>query len=176
MRLFLAVSLPQPVCAALDTTMDELRRRGVSGSFTRRENLHLTLAFLGETHRVKCLTELLSRLKAAPFELTIQGLGQFGDTWWAGAAPNPQLQELVYRLRSELSAAGFPVDSRRFCAHITLARRVRAVQGAFPAFAPLTFTVDRITLMHSHRVDGLLTYTPVWEQTLIGPQNPTKKK
>lgn len=170
MRLFIAIPLSQQVRDALDALMARLLAMGVVGSFTRRENLHLTLAFLGETHRTECLMELLARLKIPSFELTVQGVGRFSDTWWAGIAPSPQLEELVHQLRRELAAAGFLVDIRGFSPHITLARRVQAPDGVFPAFARVPLRVDRIALMHSHRVNGLLTYTPVFERPLITVQ------
>ena len=47
MRLFLAIQLSPAVREALLTAQDALRRQG-RGSFPPPENLHLTLAFLGE--------------------------------------------------------------------------------------------------------------------------------
>ena len=46
MRLFLAIELSDAVKNQLCAAMDTLRANARSGNFTRRENLHLTLAFL----------------------------------------------------------------------------------------------------------------------------------
>ena len=61
MRLFLAIQLSPAVREALLTAQDALRRQG-RGSFPPPENLHLTLAFLGEAEdparaRVLCLPQ-----------------------------------------------------------------------------------------------------------------------
>ena len=52
MRLFLAIQLSPAVREALLTAQDALRRQG-RGSFPPPENLHLTLAFLGEGQRTR---------------------------------------------------------------------------------------------------------------------------
>ncbi len=48
MRLFIAVQLSEPMRGAISKVQDGLLRLGVRGSYTPRENLHLTLAFIGE--------------------------------------------------------------------------------------------------------------------------------
>lgn len=54
MRLFVAILFPEPVRKALMDTMAQMRAQGAHGNFTRPENLHLTLAFLGETGAEGC--------------------------------------------------------------------------------------------------------------------------
>ena len=48
MRLFLAFALSGAMRNALQEVQDDLRRAGVRGNYTPPENLHLTLAFIGE--------------------------------------------------------------------------------------------------------------------------------
>jgi len=52
MRLFVALKLSEPVLDRLSKTTRELKTHAVSGRFSHRENLHLTLAFIGETTNV----------------------------------------------------------------------------------------------------------------------------
>ena len=52
MRLFVAAALPESWKDALDRAARALADQGVRGNFTRRENYHLTLVFLGETDRL----------------------------------------------------------------------------------------------------------------------------
>ena len=47
MRLFIALPAPEHVRQALEETQAALKKAGVRGRFTPPENLHLTLAFLG---------------------------------------------------------------------------------------------------------------------------------
>ena len=57
MRLFAAIRFSPAVEEALWAAVGDLRCRG-AGTFTRRENLHLTLAFIGETDRLVKLVVL----------------------------------------------------------------------------------------------------------------------
>ena len=48
MRLFIAIQLDERVKNALEHMQTALRKQRVAGNYTRAENLHLTLAFIGE--------------------------------------------------------------------------------------------------------------------------------
>lgn len=48
MRLFIAINLSDAMKDALINTQCEMYDRGVRGNYTKEENLHLTLAFIGE--------------------------------------------------------------------------------------------------------------------------------
>jgi 2'-5' RNA ligase len=48
MRLFIAIHFSPGVREVLLSAIDSLRAQAVSGNFTRPENLHLTLAFIGD--------------------------------------------------------------------------------------------------------------------------------
>ena len=89
MRLFLAIQLSPAVREALLTAQDALRRQG-RGSFPPPENLHLTLAFLGETADLAGVRAVLSQVSCRPFSLAVGGPpGHFGDLWWAGVRADP---------------------------------------------------------------------------------------
>jgi len=63
MRLFAAICLSPAVRASLADTITTLRGQG-KGTFTRPENLHLTLAFIGETDRVEAAQAALQYHKS----------------------------------------------------------------------------------------------------------------
>ena len=48
MRLFIAVPLAEDMKKALVACMHDLKRQGVEGNYVPAQNLHLTLAFIGE--------------------------------------------------------------------------------------------------------------------------------
>ena len=76
MRLFVAILFPEPVRKALMDTMAQMRAQGAHGNFTRPENLHLTLAFLGETGAEGCRAAVRavdSVCGRAPFSLSLGG-------------------------------------------------------------------------------------------------------
>ena len=166
MRLFIAIRFSREVETALGQAISGLRAVSAGGNFTRAENLHLTLAFIGESRDTKTLCRVIDSCAGAAFPLAIGGAGRFGDLYWVGVASNPALEALALRLQKALRGAGFPVETRPFRPHITIARRV---QGAHPlAFeAPRAeMTVGRISLMESLRQEGKLVYRELYGRTL----------
>ena len=48
MRLFVAIQLSDEMKKALVGCMHDLKKQGVDGKFVPAQNLHMTLAFIGE--------------------------------------------------------------------------------------------------------------------------------
>lgn len=175
MRLFYAI-LPSEDCVqTLWQTRETLRTKLASASFTKRNNIHLTVQFLGETNRLEAAVDCMASLDAAPFRLAFKGIGRFkredGDILWAAAKPQPALDALGAALRKNLLAAGFSFDAKPLRGHITLARRAIYPAGlSFAALSPLLpsceTAVDTLVLMRSERQNGRLVYTEVAGQRL----------
>jgi len=129
-RVFFALWPP----AALSAQLAEVART-TAGQFggrpTRRETIHLTLAFLGEVAESR-LPELLGiarRIKGAAFDLQIDHLGFWAHNHllWAGCTSMPAaLQRLVGDVHNALIPAGFRPDTggHGFTPHLSLLRRV----------------------------------------------------
>ena len=153
MRLFIAIQLSPELRKTLLRVQDELRRRDVEGNYSREENLHLTLAFIGEYPDPDAVLEAMETLRFAPFTLRLEGLGAFESLWWAGLDRSEELYALDRQLRHALADAGIPFDRQRFRPHITLLRRPRCRAGEIRlgelAPAPVGMRVDRITLFCS---------------------------
>jgi 2'-5' RNA ligase len=124
-RLFVALSLPLAVRQHL-----ALLSGGVPGArWTAIENFHLTLRFIGEVEGgvAEDIAAALALVDAPAFELVIAGVDQFGKgdrsrILWAGIEPNPALVHLRDKVESALVRAGVPPETRKFSAHISLAR------------------------------------------------------
>lgn len=140
-RLFIAVPIDDGVksnLARVETAAARSQQgrgdgRGRGVSWVRPENLHVTLAFLGdvEERRVDAAEDAVyaaTEERGAPLQLQARGLGAFPNeekarVLWAGLEGDvPRLIDLQCRLVSDLKRAGFEVDSKRFRPHITLAR------------------------------------------------------
>ncbi len=158
MRLFLAICLSEPVKAALINAQNEMYEGGVRGSFTSEENLHLTLAFIGEYPDAETVMEALAPVTFSPFGLRPEGLGCFGDLWWAGMRASPALEALARRVRRALAENGIPFDRKRFSPHVTLLRKAR---GPMPGIriGEASMTVDAFSLMRSDRGRNGMIYT-----------------
>jgi 2'-5' RNA ligase len=116
------------------------------------ENLHLTLAFLGDVAATRIVTLHAIGLAVAsavpPFTLTLDRVGAFraAEIAWAGtSATLPEFERLVRLLSSALAKERFPTERRPFQPHVTLARRCRRSVSA-PIAVPIAWTVERITL------------------------------
>ena len=174
MRLFVAICLPPAAKAALDRGIAALRQQG-RGTFTRTENLHLTLAFIGETTRGKDAARALREVQAPAFSLTLTGCGCFGNLIWAGAELTQELEQLQVQVTRALERTDFALDTKAFRPHLTLCRRFvpetrldrRALEQAL---GTTTFPVDEIHLMNSERLNGKLTYTSIFTQPLLPGQ------
>jgi 2'-5' RNA ligase len=127
MRLFTALSIPEPVAQSL-----LLIQGGVPGArWQSREQLHLTLTFIGEINGRDgaAIDDALAGIRAPGFSLQLHGVGQFGEgrksrahALWAGARPNPALAHLQRKVDTAIRRVGVPGDAHKFTPHVTLAR------------------------------------------------------
>ena len=113
MRLFIAIKLNSEIRNALTDVQKHLIRRGIRGNYTNTDNLHITLAFIGEYDEPDFVTEVISEVPFSPFPISLSALGHFGDLWWVGISDNVELASYVKRLHQALSEAGIPFDKKK---------------------------------------------------------------
>ena len=167
MRLFVALNFEDAFKLKLSRHMEELRKNAVKGNFSRVANLHITLAFIGETERLLYAEEALKAVEFKPFEISFDRVGLFkrrgGDICWLGVRDDTEIKALAGSVARQLKARGFELEDREFKAHLTLAREVVFKGGFEPTKYALpqnlNYRVDRISLMKSERIKGNLTYT-----------------
>ena len=163
MRLFIAINLNDEMKDALMDVQDAMRDNGIYGRETPSENMHLTLAFIGDYDDPDYLKRTINSIDMRPFDITLSGVGAFRDLWWVGIENSPPLQAVVRKLRRALSDAGIPFDRKRFMPHITIVRRAEGELTNDPdAFADIkdaSMTVDHISLMRSDRGKHGMIYT-----------------
>ena len=177
MRLFIAINLNEDIKDYLMQAIQELKRKSSAGNFTRRENLHLTLAFLGEISpdKVGFIKSAMNRTGDEPFRLSLSGFGKFrrngGDIHWAGIERSDGLLEIQKQLTLELHHAGFQIEDREYSPHLTLGREVRLTDRNAEIYEALTkekqeMQVARISLMKSERLSGKLVYSEIYGRDL----------
>ena len=165
MRLFIAINPDDETRRRLVALLDALRSRSSRGRFTIPENIHLTLAFLGECDPSKTekIKNAMGSVQFTQFSMSVDRIGRFrrdgGDIWWAGIAENGKLTEIRGALVKELAAEGIGVDER-FEAHMTIGREIRTDERPYDV-EPFTLTVNSVDLMRSERIDGVLMYTMI---------------
>lgn len=162
MRLFIAINFDENILKALTGFQRELKDLGVRGNFSKRENLHITLAFIGEYNDPDKVLEAMAQVTFDPFDIILEGVGNFGDIFWAGLSENKDLAGYVKRLRKELELYGIPFDRKRFSPHITLIRRADYRGGEMvPAENPPEgrMRAEEVSLMRSDRGKQGMIYT-----------------
>lgn len=175
MRLFIALLLDSPMLNVLCAAIQTLKEVSCSGNFTCRENLHLTLAFLGKTDRVADIIQAMETIRDPSFSITLQGAGKFQQKddvlYWAGIQESTALSSLHRQLICALRAKGFNFESHPFKPHLTLGRKVIVNEPfdlkSFSESIPSTQTTIRaIHLMKSEQIDGRPVYTEIYAKPL----------
>lgn len=164
MRLFIAIQFDEKMINALTDFQEELKSMGVKGNYTKRENLHITLAFIGDYGNPDDVLDAMEQVDFRPVEISLDGVGSFGDLFWAGLTDNPRLAAYVKRLRRELSERDIPFDKKRFSPHITLIRKYSCRGGGeIPVSAPpqCHMKATRVSLMRSERGKNGMIYTEI---------------
>jgi 2'-5' RNA ligase len=138
-RLFIAVTLPDEVKAKIEAAQAELRRAlpGPGARWTRREQFHLTLKFLGDVDasRVQPLEEAVHAACRGfgALHLRAEQIGFFPDlryprVVWAGVRDET---DQLARLQQAVDAAtrDFTTEPKEehFTGHVTLAR-IKAIK------------------------------------------------
>ncbi len=151
MRLFFAIALSDDVRAAVARAADGLQQQLASSGSARavkwveRENLHITLQFLGEVDeaRARALLDVLGApLAGKPFSLVAGGAGAFPPAGaprvvWVGVRDGADAARHVFdTLEERLGPLAFESAGRAYTPHLTLGRvrhieptRGRALRG-----------------------------------------------
>ena len=85
MRLFIAIQFTDEIKKPLMEMMHALKKNGVKGNYVPLQNLHMTLAFIGECKDAEAVKAAMRTVKVRPFRVTLSEAGCFGDLLFAGA-------------------------------------------------------------------------------------------
>ncbi len=138
MRLFVAIALEGEAATVLDRVRERLAVAGEDLRWSRTEDRHITLQFLGEVspERAACFTERLGAIRSPHVPVQIASLGFFvrAGVFRAGVGPTAELLALQQRVTVATRVCGLVAEPRPYRPHITLARtRGRAGSAALAA-------------------------------------------
>jgi 2'-5' RNA ligase len=149
-RAFFGLPVPEPQREELARFVAACTQVAPEFRWTPRENLHLTVRFVGNVERtmVDALAAALAQRPLAAFDLELGDIGTFGRgraarvVWLGLLAGAEAATALAAMVEEECVRAGLPAESRPYQAHLTLAR-ARAREGsrlpdlpAMPRVAP----------------------------------------
>lgn len=167
-RTFIALKLPDHVIKKLAGLQKELKGRDLRVKWSRPENIHLTLKFLGDIHPddAASVCELVSgsAVSFTPISLCARGVGVFPNirqarVLWTGiSGQTDQLAKLQNAIDSGLTSLGFDADQRRFTGHLTLGRfkgrqNTDTLIDMMKTYGEMTtdeFTADTVYVIKSH--------------------------
>jgi len=180
MRCFLASWPDEATRTFLDDAAQQAARLYPKARRVPRDNLHLTLAFIGELAVPKA-AEAVQALRAAvqePFEWRIDHVGRFerARVVWVGGQPEPRLVRMAEMVRTQLQSLAIPFDPKPFVPHVTLLRDVRQATerpaqrtadpgGSVQAITPFRWLIREAHLMLSERTPQGATRYRTFEES-----------
>lgn len=151
MRLFWAISLPDAHKRSIEKVLQPLRSEEIDARWVTRENLHVTVKFLGEVEdeKVNDVIEAArgAALKTPSLQTHLTEFGCFPNcgkarVLWVGIDdPGDTLANLAARLDEELGQLGLKRESRKLHPHVTVARlrEPRSVREVLDRVGPMNF-------------------------------------
>lgn len=184
-RVFCAVELPDEVRKQLQNHVRQLRDAvaDVAASWTRVDNIHLTLKFFGnvDVNRIPVISDAASRAvkEFSAFEIEVGKTGVFPkasrpQVLWIGVSdPSGKLSQLQQALENEFAAEGFEKEDRAYKPHLTIAR-LRKPDGARRLadahlgmeFKPVQIEVKEVVVFRSELSPKGSKYTALFRQDL----------
>lgn len=132
MRLFIAIEISEEIRNALAQIQAHLKYAGADVKWVEKDNVHLTLKFLGEVSPDKAdeIKRILDEIakETRPFEITVKEIGAFPKiecprVIWVGFDKGANESKiLAERIDEALSKIGFREESRPFASHLTIGR------------------------------------------------------
>lgn len=167
MRLFVAIQLSDEMKKTITGTMHELKKAGVKGSYVPLQNLHVTLAFIGETKDAASVKEAMKNVSCKPFRMSFTDMGTFDNLLWVGIKGNQGLNKLARYVGEALDAAEIPYDHKKFVPHVTIIRKMGGPwkKVAAPGGGMM---VKKVSVMKSDLKDGKRVYTEIFTIDLGG--------
>ena len=130
-RSFVSIDLEdENVLSKVLSVISSLSNLGADLKTVERDNIHLTLKFLGNLGPAKLseVTSALSQVRFEPFSIEIKGAGAFPNlnrmnVIWVGIGEGWTTAEQIFEQTERLlHGVGFARETRPFSPHITIAR------------------------------------------------------
>jgi 2'-5' RNA ligase len=158
-RMFCAFELPESLRSLIREHSQRLREAvpEAAASWSRPDNIHLTLKFFGNVDRAKiaAISAAAERVmkEFAAIKIAVGGTGVFPkpnrpQVLWIGIHdPLGTLAQLHQRLEDEFTREGFPKEERAFRPHLTIARIRKTHDASRLAQTHLAMKFDEVELI-----------------------------
>ncbi len=168
MKLFIALLFSYEIKDSIYDWLEEVEEISDGGNFTDYDNLHLTILYLGETkpEMFQRIKDKLSEITINAFEYKTTSIDMFQKEKpkrivYLGIQKNHTLDRLYNQVVLKLRELGLDIPTSKYTPHITLGRQVSLIADRDLErirTTPLNIRAERISMMESTRVEGILTY------------------
>ncbi|WP_215656585.1 RNA 2',3'-cyclic phosphodiesterase, partial [Catenibacterium mitsuokai] len=173
MRQFIALTFNSSFKEELVHIIDSLKEEGIKGKYYDPDNLHMTLAFFGETNRQDEIMEIIQSIPFPEITITTNRIGHFKKIYWVGVKENPELDAYVNTLRNTLKQHDIPFDDKPFYPHITILRKAEEGDRTLQEVSTKDIKVE---LLQAHYLEEGLKYLPYKEQDVLEAINEIYKQ
>ena len=129
MRSFISIEFPENIKKEIFKTFESLKNSGTAfGNFVKKENMHLTLKFLGNLseEKIKEIKKKLCEVNFKTFNTDVGNIGFFPSEKYVRVIWVDLISEKIKGLKKtiddKLHEIGINHDGREFSSHITVAR------------------------------------------------------
>ena len=175
-RTFIAVPVSERLFNLQEKLKATISEKKGKIRWLRKDQLHLTLKFLGDTTEdsINDVRRIMQNIadEFKPFNVSIQKTGCFPKierprVMWVGVSGElAKLDQLVERIQKKLNPLGFPKDEKKYYPHITIAR-AKYPQKKTPdistfldtSFDPIPFQIKKVQFISSELFPNGPVYT-----------------
>ena len=160
MRLFIGTSFDRAFTQELLGIQEQMKEL-VTGNYVPPENLHMTLAFIGEygnpdmvLDAIEDITKpssLMNTAAGAGMSVEMNGVEHWRDLFTVRLSANPVLEGYVRKLHKSLSDYGIPYDRKKFKPHVTIVRQAEYKKLPEVTVPQQNSMISRISLFRSDR-------------------------
>jgi 2'-5' RNA ligase len=172
MRTFIALLFDDEPKEIIYDILGEVRTISESGRFILKNNLHLTILYVGETSAEELLAmkEKLSEIKLEKFDYQTNRIKYFRKSnsriiVYLGVDKIEPLENLYTTVRIKLREIDLNFNSEKYTPHITLGRqvKVKSSESLHNIYSnSLNLRASRISVMESKKVNNKIVYEELY--------------
>lgn len=160
MKLFIGIKIDAKAQKKINSYFNLFYESKVTGNYSKINNLHMTLAFLGETeeNKVPLIKLIIKGIKLDINSIKISKLKMLKDILIGEVENNKSIQDIYDSLRKKLIKNNIYFDNHDLYPHVTFIRKVNNCDKFIGKEVDIISNFDHITLFESRRINNDLVY------------------